>query len=261
MATGENALIGYNGFVGSVLRRQAEFAGLFNSRNSESLAATTWDTVVCAGAPAAKWIANGDPDADRENIQRLMRNLADVKCRRFVLISTIDVFAVPVGVDETTAVEDEGLHPYGLHRRQLEKFVEERFENRLVLRLPGLVGPGLRKNVIYDFLNDNNVEQVDSRGRFQFYPMVNLWFDIVEAMGRGITLLHLSVEPLEVAEVAREGFNRVFENTLEAAPAVYDFRSIHADDLKGGNGYCYTRRESLQAIRAYAQSEPKRAKN
>ncbi len=258
MARGENALIGYTGFVGSILRRQAGFAGLFNSRNGEELPGSTWDTVVCAGAPAAKWIANGDPDADRANIDRLMNNLAGVSCRRFVLVSTIDVFGVPVGVDETTPVNESGLHPYGLHRRLLEKFVEERFETRLVVRLPGLVGPGLLKNVIFDFLNDNNLDWVDSRGRFQFYPMVNLWYDLEAALQRKLSLLHLSVEPLEVAEVALEGFNRSFDNELEAPPAVYDFRSIHADRLGGRSGYVYSRRESIQAIRAYAQTEPKR---
>jgi hypothetical protein len=69
-------------------------------------------------------------------------------------------------------------------------------------------------------------------------------------------LVHLTAEPISVAEVARDGFGRVFANTLSNSPARYDFQSNHAA-LFGGHGvYQYSKRETLQAIRAYAQSEP-----
>jgi hypothetical protein len=144
-----------------------------------------------------------------------------------------------------------------LHRRLLEKFVESRFENHLVVRLPGLVGPGLRKNVIFDFLNDNNLHMIDSRGVFQFYPMVNLWYDLQIALASGLKLVHLTAEAVSVAEVAREGFNLRFDQELEKRPAQYDLRSIHAELFGGRGAYQYSQRESIQAIRAYAQSEPK----
>lgn len=258
MISNNNALIGHSGFVGSLLLRQTDFAGQFRSTNIGEVGITDWDTAVCAAAPAAKWIANRDPAADRANIDALIGNLDRVQCRRFILISTVDVFCSPIGVDENSPVEEEGLHAYGLHRRLLEKFVESRFENYLVVRLPGLVGPGLRKNVIFDFLNDNNLHVIDSRGVFQFYPMINLWYDIQIAIQHGLSLVHLTAEPVSVAEVAREGFNLRFDQELDKPPAHYDLRSIHAKLFGGRGAYQYSRRESIQAIRAYAQSEPRR---
>ena len=158
--------------------------------------------------------------------------------------------------DEDTPVDEAGLHPYGLHRRRLEKFVEDHFANHLIVRLPGLVGPGLRKNVIFDFLNDNNLHAIDSRGVFQFYPMVNLWYDIQIALQAGLKLVHLTAEPISVAEIAENCFGKTFHQALPNPPAVYDFQSNYAT-LFGGHGhYQYSRRETFQAVRAYAQSEP-----
>lgn len=255
-----DAIIGYSGFVGSTLLKQKDFEGQFRSTNISEVGEKAYHTLVCAGAPAQKWIANKDPEADREKIDGLIEHLKQVKCETFVLISTVDVFGSPVGVNEETPVVEEGLHAYGLNRRRLEKFVESHFPNYLIVRLPGLVGPGLRKNVIFDFLNDNNLSVIDSRGVFQFYPMVNLWYDIQTALKANLKLVHFTSEPVSVADIARYGFGFEFTNELSNTPASYDFQSLHAEEFGGGAGYQYSKRETLQAVRAYAQSEPLKAK-
>jgi hypothetical protein len=251
-----SALIGASGFVGSLLRRQTGFAYQFRRSNIGDLDGRTFSTVVCTAAPAQKWLANREPEADRRNLDALMAHLDTIRCERFVLVSTVDVFRNPVGVDEASEVEEQGLHAYGLHRRLLEQFVARRFPGSLVARLPGLVGPGLRKNVIFDFLNGNNLHAVDSRGCFQFYPMVNLWADLQAALAAGLPLVHLTAEPVSVADVASLGFNIGFTQELGGTPARYDLRTRHAGLFGGRDGYQYSRRESLQAIRSYAQSEP-----
>ncbi|WAH60258.1 hypothetical protein LZ023_12325 [Pseudomonas silvicola] len=173
-----------------------------------------------------------------------------------MLISTVDVFAHPVGVDEYSTVDETGLQPYGLHRRRLEKFVAEHFPCHLIVRLPGLVGPGLRKNVVFDLLHNNNLAAVDSRGVFQFYPMVNLWHDIQIALQAGLSLVHLCAEPISVARLAREGFGRIMEQHLSASPSRYDLHSRFANLYGAPGRYPYSARDTLLAVRAYAQSEP-----
>ncbi|CAN5866217.1 hypothetical protein BH23ACT12_BH23ACT12_03210 [soil metagenome] len=251
-----DALIGHSGFVGSALLRQRNFDSLYRSSNIHSIRGRSFDQVMCAGAPAQKWIANRDPKADRQNIERLIACLGTISCDMFVLASTVDVFSSPIGVDEDSPADDSQLHAYGTHRRLLERFVQDNFPNHLIVRLAGLVGPGLRKNVIFDFLNDNNLQSIDSRGVFQFYPMVNLWFDIRSALGDGLKLLHLTAEPLSVADMALHGFGRSFKQHLDKPPAVYDMRTKHAGVFGGRGNYQYNKRETLQAVRAYAQSEP-----
>ena len=162
---------------------------------------------------------------------------------------------LPVGADENTIVQEGGLHAYGLHRRLLEKFVEGNFANYLIVRLPGLVGPGLRKNVIFDFLNQNNIDSIDSRGVFQFYPMVNLWADIQTALLAELKLIHLTAEPISVFDVSKLGFGVDFNNLLNNVPAIYDLQTVYSSVFGGTGKYQYSARETVQAIRTYAQSE------
>ena len=255
-----NALIGFSGYVGNTLLKQAHFDALYRSTNIQDIEGQQFDVVVCAGAPAQKWIANREPEADRKKIEALIEHLRTIKCKTFILISTVDVFKNPINVDEATPIDESGLHAYGLHRRLLEKFVESHFPHSLIVRLPGLVGPGLRKNVIFDFLHDNNLHAIESRGVFQFYPMVNLWYDIQTALQAGLRLIHLTAAPVSVAHVALAGFGKTFTQELDNAPARYDMQTRHADVFGAHGRHQYNERETIQAVRAYAQSEavPKR---
>lgn len=250
-----DALIGYSGFVGSTLLKQRHFDSLYRSTNIDEIVGKSFDTVVCAGAPAQKWLANKDPVDDLQKIEALIEKLKTVSCHQFILISTVDVFQNPVNVDENSEIQTEGLHAYGLHRYYLEKFVTEHFPNALIVRLPGLVGPGLKKNIIYDFLHDNNISQIESRGIFQFYPMINLWFDINIALQNRLSLVHLTAAPLSVAEVAELGFGFEFSNHVQQMPGHYQVKSCHSSLFTGNEDYQYNKRESLMAIRSYAQSE------
>lgn len=251
-----NSLIGFSGYVGSTLLKQEDFTYLYRSTNIGDIHNQSFDTLVCAGAPAQKWIANQDPQADRQKIESLITHLKTVQCKTFILISTVDVFKNSMGADEDTPVDESGLHAYGLHRRLLEKFVESHFDNHLIVRLPGLVGPGLRKNVIFDFQNDNNLQAIDSRGIFQFYPMVNLWYDIQVALKAGLKLVHFTAEPVSVASVALEGFGKIFDNAFSGPAATYDMQTKHAQIFGASGRYQYSARETIQAVRSYAQSEP-----
>lgn len=252
-----NALIGYTGFVGGTILKQTRFEYLFNSKNIAEIDNQEFDLVVCSAAPAQKWLANKDPENDLKNINGLIEHLKTVKCNTFILISTVDVFKNPINVNESSVIDEENLHPYGLHRRYLEKFVASYFENYLIVRLPGLVGPGLKKNVIFDFLNNNNLNMIDSRGVFQFYPMVNLWSDIQIALENKLQLIHLTSEPISVEDIAQNGFGFKFEQPLTNSPVKYDMQSEFSA-LYSGEKYQYSKKETLLAIRAYAQSETKR---
>jgi len=129
------------------------------------------------------------------------------------------------------------------------------FENHLIVRLPGLVGPGLRKNVVFDLLNKNNLPAIESRNIYQFYPMVNLWYDIQTAIQHGLSLVHLTAEPVRVSDIARQGFGIPFEQQLSHPLVSYDMRTRHAALFGKKGHYQYSASETIQAIRAYAQSE------
>lgn len=251
-----HGLIGHSGFVGSTLKKQHRFDSFFRSTNIQEIGNQDYDLLVCAGAPAKKWLANQKPDEDRASITKLINALSSARCERFILISTVDVFLDPSGVDEASSVATVGLHPYGLHRRELEQFVEQQFSSALIVRLPGLVGPGLRKNIIFDIHNQNELMKVDSRSVFQFYPMVNLWADLQRLMDLELNLVHLTAEPISVSELSEDGFGQSFENCVTDHPMSYDFQTAYSVQMGGTGRYTYSKRDTLQAVRAYAQTEP-----
>jgi hypothetical protein len=246
------ALIGHTGFVGGNLARQASFDCLYNASNIHEISGRYFDLVVCAGAPAAKWKANQDPVGDRAALERLTTPLRTVRAREFILISTVDVYGDPVGVDEDSpAVE---ATPYGAHRHELEKFIQRRFE-ALVVRLPALFGPGLKKNIVYDFLHNNQTHKIDSRGVFQFYSLERLWSDLETARRAGLRLVNFATQPASVAEVASAAFGMQFTNHLGAHYACYDMRSKHAELFGGRDGYVCSRGEVLEAMRRFVHQQ------
>jgi hypothetical protein len=97
--------------------------------------------------------ANRAPERDAAQIEGLIAHLSGVRAERFVLISSIAVLAdFAGGDDESTAAFQQTL-AYGRNRRALEAFVEDHFPRSLIIRLPALFGPGLRKNFLFDLLN------------------------------------------------------------------------------------------------------------
>lgn len=248
------ALIGYTGFVGGNLARQRSFDDFFNSKNIHEISDRNFDLIVCAGVPAEKWKANKDPQADLANIDRLIRALDDVDADKFVLISTVDVFADPVGVDEDSPTPLANLHAYGRNRRMLEEVIGSRFDS-LIVRLPGLYGAGLKKNVIYDFLHDNDTQKIDSRGVFQFYGLDRLWRDIETALDAELPLVHCATEPVSVAEVVHEAFGIEFSNEVSATPARYDMRTRYAELFGGKPPYFESKPQVLERIKTFVAAE------
>lgn len=248
--SGSAALIGHTGFVGGNFVRQRPFGALFNSQNIDQIAGRSFDLVVCCGARAEKWKANADPLADLDNIETLTRALEQVEARKVVLISTVDVFVDPLGVDEDSPTPTANLHAYGRHRRRLEQIVASRFD-ALVVRLPALYGPGLKKNALYDLLHDNQVNKIDARGTFQFYDVGRLWRDVEIALDNDLTLVHLPTEPATVGEIARAAFGIDFTNELDRSPARYDVRTRFATLFGGSDDYVERKPEVLASIGAW----------
>jgi hypothetical protein len=248
------ALIGHSNLVGGNLARQRAFDETYDWTTIDDIAGRSFELLVVSGAPTEKHIANADPVADRRAIGQLIAVLDQVDASRVVLISTVDVFGEPVEIDESTPVGLDGLHEYGHNRRLLEEMVLARFD-ALVVRLPGLYGRGLKKNVIHDLLREQQVGPIDSRRTVQFYGLDRLWRDVTIALDNELTVVHLATEPVSVSDVAREGFGLHFENAVAPIPIRYDVRTVYAPLFGGRGGYIETRERVLTRIRAFVESE------
>lgn len=244
----KTALIGYTGFVGATLERAINPSHRFRSTNIEEIRGEEFDHVICAGVQAMKWWANLHPEEDMAGIGRLLDALSHVKTQRFTLISTIDVYPSPRSVFENSSIDKSCHHAYGINRLHVEEWVSGNFDSVAVLRLPGLFGPGLKKNVIYDMMHNNGLEKVHPDGVFQYYDTRRLAGDIDKVWQHGIHLLNVSSEPISTLEIRDRFFPGKVLGGTGVAPAGYDMRSIHANAWKGENSYLYSKVQIMEMM-------------
>jgi len=253
-----NALIGHTGFVGSNLTEQFGFDRFFNSRNFRDMEGASFDLIVCAGLPAEKWRINQEPEKDQANIVELTNTLSTVRSAHFVLISTIDVYPASAGLDEDFDCSSIAHpQPYGRHRMEFETAIKDQFSNAAIIRLPGLFGPGLKKNVIFDVINNNRLDMIDPESIFQWYSISRLWADITRIQNAGIRVCNFFPQPI----VTRDIVDRFFPGTkISGNPeqsVCYDLRTRHSKLFDcSKSGYIQTAEQVLTDLDAWLATNP-----
>jgi nucleoside-diphosphate-sugar epimerase len=251
--TAPDALIGHSGFIGTTLQRSRRFDALFNSTNREEAQNREFDLLVCAGASSLKWFANAHPAEDRAQIDRLVQTLGRVQAQKVILISTIEVYPDKTGVDESTPIDSSRLEPYGRHRRELEAFVQAQFATALIVRLPGVFGPGLKKNVIYDLLHGNYSYASASTSQLQFYDVRRLWSDLQVACGRRLPIVNIATEPVSLGDIAAICADAGAGGVRYGTGVVqHDMCTNYAHEWRRTGRYLYSREEVLDDLRSFA---------
>lgn len=246
-----SAIVGHSGFVGQTLLRFRSFDELYNSTNSQEMAGGAYSEVYFSAAKAEKWRANSDPEGDTAHIDSLIELMSSFSANRIVLISTIDVYPSPTGVDEDSSIAlSDCRQAYGRNRRRLEIAVQENFQNSTILRLPALFGNGLKKNALFDLIHGNNIHLINPDGEFQFYNMNYLFQDAVHAIQHQLSVLNLSSEPIRIGDISSEVFQRSIESNSSNHPPKYSVRSKYAG-LWGQDQYLYSRESVLNDIHRF----------
>jgi dTDP-4-dehydrorhamnose reductase len=197
----KKALVGYTGFVGS----SHDFEGfdyLINSTNIQIYAGKSVDLLVIAAGDARKWFANQNPDIDFNHILNLYRAIKEIKAKHVILYSTVDVIDTNFGV----ANEDCNFYncnPYGRNRLLLELLVSQHFPKVQIIRLPGLFGNGLKKNLIYDLKHKrfDQFKKYNPLSKFQFYSIKHSDLLIEKVITSKLPLVHITSETISVEEL------------------------------------------------------------
>lgn len=250
----DNLVIGHRGFVGSNLSRLFPDAAGVGRQEIGALAGESYSDIYCAAPQAKKWWANQNPEQDRLEVDTLIQACRQLACNgSFILFSTVDVYDPPVGVDERCLPSEES-HPYGRHRFMLEQAMLDLFGDQArIIRLPALVGHGLKKNIIYDLLNNNNVEQINPNSAFQWFNLDHLpsIIDRVKGLVSG-QILNVASEPLATASILNTWFADVKERlNWDAAPIGYDVRTVYGQE---SSQYLYSAEDALNLhLRPYIE--------
>jgi hypothetical protein len=245
-------LIGNTGLIGTTLKNSTTFDYEFNSKNiSEYNVPDGCDLYLCC-LPATKWQVNQNILKDLNNISLIINNLATKSYKNIYLISTIDVYCdSPLKSDENTKPIVNTLN-YGTNRLLFEKMVEEilNYERLSIYRLPALFNKDIKKNILYDLLNNNNVNLINANSIYQWYNLDYLYGDIIFNDEHNANSLNhrynMFSQGVETTRIVNELFPE-YSNVVGKKYLVnYDY-CTNVDK----SGYLYTAEESFDQIKEF----------
>jgi|688.fasta_scaffold315819_2 nucleoside-diphosphate-sugar epimerase len=195
-------ILGANGFVGSNICKELPKIRKYTRANMNTLLHQDLDLLIISAVSAEKWRANSEPERDLIQIQFLLNFLSQLKVKSVLLISTIDVYGPNFEFDEDTERSKYPFYDsYGSNRHYFELKICEKFADTKILRLPGLFGPGLKKNLIYDLLNNLPLNFKSTKDSYQYLytpEIPNLMREMIEM---DLKLFHAATEPVSVSEI------------------------------------------------------------
>lgn len=247
----KTALIWYTWFVWSNLLEQHKFDDLYNSQNIDDIKWKEYDLIICAWVKAVKWWANQNPEEDLLWINNLINNLKEVKTKKFILISTVDVYPNPIDVDEDfnfDSLDQNTHHAYGKNRIYLEKFIKNNFEDSNIIRLPWLFWNNLKKNVIFDLLNNNQVDKIIPNSSFQYYYLGNIWKDIQIVIEWNIKEMNFNSEPIKTSEIVNKYFQWAVIWIDIEKPVIYNYKTKYYEFFWWKNHYMYSKDQILEQL-------------
>ncbi len=168
-------ILGGKGLVGSAFARHCERTGMpYAVIDREEYAANAGhacDVLINANGNSSKRLGDRAPLEDFDASVRSVRaSLADFRWKKYVHISSCDVYpdcSSPEATRESNVPDIARQSPYGFHKFLAEQCVRHAGGDWLIFRCGGFVGPGLRKNAIFDILNGGPL-YLDPESELQF---------------------------------------------------------------------------------------------
>lgn len=245
-------LIGSSGLIGTTLKENIRFDYEYNSKNIDDFLTQNHSgcDLYLSCLPATKWLVNKNIPNDIDNINQIINIISKQSYNRIFLFSTIDVYTdTPKLSDENSSISINSLS-YGTNRYLFELLVKQLVttDNLKIFRLPALFSKNIKKNLLYDLIHENNVDQININSSYQWYNLENLTKDIdffCENFGTE-TVFNLFTEPLDTKEII--SLFPQYTNINHSTPTKfeYNFRTIHSE-----SGYIKTKEEVLNEIKEF----------
>ncbi|MBM3450329.1 MAG: NAD(P)-dependent oxidoreductase [Armatimonadetes bacterium] len=187
-------VLGANGFLGSAFARRCSARGLawraITRESYATLAGTACDWLVNANGNARKYLAAERPvDEFDRSVRSVRASLRDFDAGGYILLSSCDVYpdvSRPETTREEAPIDVATQTPYGFHKYLAELCVRHDAKRWLVFRGGGFVGPGLRKNAVYDVLHGGPL-WVDPASEFQYLETDAAADIVLDVAAAGVT--------------------------------------------------------------------------
>jgi len=210
-------LIGANGFVGSAFSRllsSISYVELVKvtRENYDSVLNTKGDLVIDASCNSRKFFAEEQPVSEfNTSVHHRLKTLFDFHSPFHLHISSVDVYSGIESVEtscENSFIDLSRISHYGMHKFMAEQLVQHYAKKWMILRFAGMVGPGLRKNPVFDILN-NQPLRIHPKSQYQFMhtdDMAKMSWDLIQSDECGIYNIAGSglISPQEIADMANK---------------------------------------------------------
>jgi nucleoside-diphosphate-sugar epimerase len=154
-------ILGGNGFVGSALARVCATQGrehaILTRANYEAHRGQACSLLVNANGNSRKYLPKEQPLLDFDlSVRSVRASLVDFRFDTYIYLSSCDVYpdcSSPGATTEDAVLDVARISPYGFHKLLAEQCVRHAARKHLIFRMGGFVGPGLKKNAVYDILH------------------------------------------------------------------------------------------------------------
>ena len=154
-------IVGGNGFVGSAVVRQCKQRKLtyriVTRDNFEQFAGSSCAVLINANGNSKKFMADREPLWEFDaSVRSVCQYLTQIQAEKYIQLSSCDVYpdcSHPEQTKEDQPIAVDRQCTYGFHKYLAELCVQHYAKKWLILRMGGFVGPGLKKNAVYDILH------------------------------------------------------------------------------------------------------------
>lgn len=187
-------IIGGTGVIGSAFARWCAERNLphlaLDCSNYNAHVGTPCTLLVNANGNSFKPLANQAPlDDFEQTVQSVRRSLVDFAPDLYVHLSSCDVYGDCSSLERSREDQMPDVatqSTYGFHKSLAESCVRHGAPNWLIFRLGGVVGPGLRKNAIFDILSGGPL-WLAPESRLQFLHTDSLAKIAMDLADRGLS--------------------------------------------------------------------------
>jgi nucleoside-diphosphate-sugar epimerase len=206
-------VLGAKGFIGSAIVACAQRLGLevvaVVPGNYDALCGARADVLINAAGNSRKYLDAKEPVTGFDlSVSTVMRILHDFQYDYFVHLSSGAVYPRedhPEFNAETTPLDPAVMTNYGFHKWMAEQLVRKYAAKHLILRMGGFVGPGLKKNAVYDLMAGQPLH-VHPDSEFQFMDTRDLAravFNLLPKLSADRSLYNISAHgTISLREVA-----------------------------------------------------------